>query len=488
MFDTLFNKTALKQGDKKSYAYTVGDLLSVCNNQLSSIFDFRQISLNKFLDDYLLSPIVFTAVKLIADNYTSIEPIIKEIQQDEFIPDHPLTDLLNKKANPFEDICLFKSSMASFYLITGNSYINVVGRLTDIAGKQPPIELQILNPANIAIESIDNNGFPSRYTYNLGINNNGSTSIIYNWDIINQKYLDEMGNELLHIKTFHPKANTNNSLGLSALEPTQLEIEQYLQASIHNNSVLKNEGRGSAIVTSDTKEGGMVLQEDQIAEIKERFLEIKGAQNAGKIMFLPFNLKWQAISESIKDMDFETLKTLTEKAVYKAFGIPLTFVTDEASTMNNKQVAREDLYDYTIIPLVKRCYSLIGEKLLPRYDNGENLKLIIDENQIPVLANRKVRLTKEKKELGALSINEIRSEIGKEGIGAEGDVIYQPSNLVPIGTDQFTQDNLDKPTKSRSGKDMAEFIRVMQEQKDLKGGRLYSIAYINQCVKEYYGE
>jgi len=75
----------------------------------------------------------------------------------------------------------------------------------------------------------------------------------------------------------------------------------------------------------------------------------------------------------------------------------------------------------------------------------------------------------------------------QKGIGAEGDIIYQPSNLVPIGTDQFTQDNIDKPTKSRSGKDMAEFIRVMQEQKDLKGGRLYSIAYINQCVKEYYG-
>ncbi len=486
MFDTLFNKTDLKPGETKSFAYGIGDLISLYNNQLSSIFDFRQIGLNKFLDDYLLSPIVFTAVKLIADNYTSIDPIIKDTNQDEFIPDHPLTDLLNKKANPFEDICLFKSSMASFYLITGNSYINVVGRLTDIAGKQPPIELQILNPSNIAIESINNNGFPSRYTYNLGINNNGATTIIYNWDIINQKYLDEMGNELLHIKTFHPKANTNNSVGLSALEPTQLEIEQYLQASIHNNSVLKNEGRGSAIVTSDTKEGGMVLQEDQIAEIKKRFLEIKGAQNAGKIMFLPFNLKWQAISESIKDMDFETLKTLTEKAVYKAFGIPLTFVTNEASTMNNKQVAREDLFDYTIIPLVKRCYSLIGEKLLSRYDNGENLKLVVDENQIPVLANRKVRLTKDKKELDVLTKNEIRGEIGREGIGAGGDIVYQEANTVPVGTDQFTEDNLDKPSKSRLAQDKAEFIKIMQEQKDLKGNRLYTVAYINQCTKEYY--
>lgn len=473
MFNNPFAKAySIKQSEQKSHS--VSQFLGVYNNNFS-LFNGNQVSLNNFLNDFIVSAPLFTAIKLITDNFSPINPIIFDQKKLEFIPSHPLTDLINKKPNPFETPFLFKDSISSFYSITGNSYINVVGKVGDLKGNRPPLELQTLSPADVTPESIDNTNFPQRFTYRTG-----SINIEYNYDIVSQKYLSIDGNELLQLKTFNPRHNSTNFLGLSTLQPIQLEIQQYLQASIHNHAVLKNQGRPSALVTVDNNDGNM-LGDEQISEIQERLKEVKGAENAGKINFMPFAIKWQAISESIKDMDFETLKTMTEQAIYKAFKIPLSFATEESSTMNNKEIARLDLYDNAIIPLTKRVYNFLDEKLLPRYPNSENLKLIVDESAIPVLARRKIVETKEKKELGALSINEIRAEIGREGIGAEGDIIYQPTNLVPIGTDEFVDDNRKKPAK-RKNEDIAYekalFRKVLIDQG-------YGKDYIDKCLKEH---
>ncbi len=477
MFNNLFTKTH-DSSTTELKSFSVRDLLEVID---IPIFNAGQLGLNKFLNDFIVSPIVYTAITRITDNIAQINPRMFDKKENKFLLRHDLTDLINKKPNPFEDSSEFKVNISSFYLLAGNSYINVVGKFSDVSGKQPPLELQTLNPREISPISTSNQGFVNRYQYNTG-----AISIIYNYDILSQKYLDEKGNELLHLKTFNPRRNINNFLGISALQPLNLEVEQYLQASVHNLSVIKNQGRPSAIVTADKAEGGGIeFSKEQLAEIKERFTEIKGAQNAGKINFLPFNLKWQAISESVKDMDFDKLKNATEQAVYKAFKIPLTFASNEAGTFNNKETDKLSLYDDGIMPLLRRMYSFLGVKLLPRYPDSENLELCIDENEISVLARRKVDVANEKKKLGALSINELRTEIGKEAIGTEGDIIYQPSNLIPAGTDQFTSDNRETPAKKKEREiglilqEKAYFRKMLMEQGHNKD-------YIDKCIKEHY--
>ena len=253
MFDNLFGKTlSVKQSEQKGYS--VSQFLNVYNNY-SSLFDGNQASLNTFLNDFIVSAPLFTAIKLITDNFSCINPIIFDPRKLEFIPSHPLTDLINKKPNPFETPFLFKDAVSSFYSITGNSYVNVVGKLGDVKGNNPPLELQTFNPTEVTAESINNTNFPQRFTYRTG-----SINIEYNYDIIAQKYLSIDGNELLQFRTFNPKRNSNNLLGLSTLQPIQLEIQQYLQASIHNHAVLKNQGRPSEICWVMTK--SMKLNKD----------------------------------------------------------------------------------------------------------------------------------------------------------------------------------------------------------------------------------
>lgn len=473
MFDNLFNKAQPTQGETKSV--TVSQLLDIID---IPTYSFGQTGLAKFLTDFVTSPIVYTAVTKITQNFSPIDPRVFDKKNKQFLPTHPLTDLINKRANPFQYPALFKDELSSFYLLTGNVYIDVMSKLSDVRGQQPVIELRILNPKEIQPVSTGTTGFVTSYIYNAA-----DISVTYHYDIIAQKYLNGNGSELLHLKSFNPKSSSTNFLGISALEPLILEIEQYLQASIHNLSVLKNQGRPSAIVTTDKEEGGgLSLTNEQISEVKKRFTEIKGSENAGKINFLPFNLKWQAISESIKDMDFKTLKTMTEEAVYKAFSIPLTFASNDAGTFNNKASDKLTLFDDAVIPLTKRIYSFVGTKLLPRYPNSDNLELKVDQSEIPVLARRQIAVTKEKAELGALSTNEIRTEIGKETIGKEGDIIYQPANLVPLGTDKLTSDNRDKPARRKADdllKEKAYFRKMLCEQG-------YGKEYIDKCLKEQY--
>ena len=64
--------------------------------------------------------------------------------------------------------------------------------------------------------------------------------------------------------------------------------------------------------------------------------------------------------------------------------------------------------------------------------------------------------------LGIISMNEGRDEIGRETIGPDGDIIFQPSTLVPVGRDQFTEDNAKKP-QPRVRTSKSKFVEIMKK-------------------------
>jgi HK97 family phage portal protein len=441
MFNKLFNKP--QESQLKNYTgATVGQYFS-CFTDMYNISpnSYLNNGLQTFLNDFLLSPALNKVVNSIANKAISIDPVIKDLKNDKFIYNHDFLKLLNRP-NPFEDKRNFEKTSYCNQLLTGNSFLNVVGSFSDKLGNKPPLELQTLNPVFVNPQSNGLSGYPTRYQYNHGKN-----SIEYNYDVIAQKYLSEDGNEILHQRDFNPNYGSNCLLGSSRVQAIQLEIEQYLQASIHNYSLLKNQGRPSGMVTADDDSLSQIQPEQQDL-IKDQIREIKGAQNAGKIAMLPFKLKWQSLSENIKDMDFKSLKEMTEACIYKAFDYPLTFIDEKSSTMNNKNIARLDLYDNAILPLVKWRNEFYTNKILrTRYKNSENLILTYDEFTIEALRERKLQDAERKDKLNKFSANEIRRDLGDESF-VGGDTVYQPANLVPIGQDRFTADNRETPAKN----------------------------------------
>lgn len=450
------------------------ELKSYGNNRLSLLqllfgdYEYKN-SPSEFLNYYTEACPVFTATKMIADASSSIKLVIKDYKKDEFIYSHPFLERL-KNPNPFIDGELFLKEVISYYLLTGNNYVNVVQSFN----KKDLIELNVFAPNKITIEKNQNDGYAGEYIYA-----SGNQNLIYTRND-QKKFVDKTGNELIHLRDFNPNFSSDNLVGSSAFLGCQLEISQYVAASVHNNSLLKNQARPSGFLTY---KGTDLLMDTQVAKIREMIdSKMSGANNTGKPAFLNGNFEWQQLSESIKDMDFPTLKKMVAESIYNAVKIPLPMVSPDNMSFANMDAAKYAFYDNAVLPVLKRVLKFFTKNLLSKYANSENLELTFDPCSIDALESRKVDNALTISKSGVLTINEIRTTLGYESI-QNGDSVYQPANLLPVGADNYTIDNRESPA-SKSEK--AEYIRLMTSMKTIDGKRLYSDDVVKKQLETFY--
>lgn len=155
-------------------------------------------------------------------------------------------------------------------------------------------------------------------------------------------------------------------------------------------------------------------------------------------------------------------------------------ISPENMSFANMDASKYVFYDNAVLPVLKRILKFLSLKLLTRYKNTEGLEFSYDESAIEALESRKFENAKIASQTGVLTDNEVRTMIGYKSIDG-GDVVYKPSNQLPVGQDVNTADNRDEPMAK------SEFIRIMKEQKKQGGDRFYTDEYIELKVKEYYG-
>lgn len=447
--------------EKKSFDQTAFTIL----NYLQGGFLFAKDG-QKYIDYYLQASPVNTGLQLIADNITSIDFAIYDKKRDEFIYDHPLLVLLNRP-NPFTSGDLFLQEIVYFYKLTGNYYLNIVGN-------SKPVELNTLKPSNLTIEANTKDGYAEIYKFQTG-----NSSIEYKRDD-KKRFIASNKNEITHLRTFNPNYSSNNLTGVSSLTACELEISQYLLANIHNNSLLKNGARPSGILSfkGDTNS----LTQEVIDNVKKVVKEkLQGSNNAGEVPFLGGDFTWQQLSESVKDMDFATLNKRNAETIYNALKIPLPMVSPDNMTLANMESAKLNFYDNNILPLFKTICCFLGDSLLPRYANSENLVLTFDDATIEALEPRRMSNLEKRVKFNIETINELRALLGQEALATGGDTVNQPINMIAVGTDANTASGRDAPAV-----DKAAYINLMQSLKKLDGTRLYSDELINKNLGYFY--
>lgn len=418
---------------------------------------------NEFIDFYLKACPIFTATKMIAEAIGSIDIVLKDKNGD-FTYEHDALKLL-RNPNPFVDGQLFMQELASSYILTGNSYINIIG-------DKKPLELNSINPQDIIIQQDTKDGYAGEYNWNSTNSNR-----IYTRDL-NKRFIDPRKNELIHLRSYNPKFSSSNLVGISAFAGCQLEIQQYILASVHNYSLLKNQARPSGIITY---KGASDLSQEQQDSLKATIKnKLSGSKNAGEPVVLGGDFNWTQLSESTKDMDFPTLKKSVAEACYSAVKIPLPMISPDNMSFANMDASKYLFYDNAVLPILKRLLKFLSVKLLSRYPNAQGLEFYFDESCIEALESRKFENAKILSQIGKYTDNEIRTITGFEAIEG-GDIIYRPANLIESGRDIYTDDNRDKPMAK------SEFIKIMKAQQKLDGGRLYTNEYIELKAKEYYG-
>jgi len=374
---------------------------------------------------YDKSTAVSIPVNMIAEALASIEPVLKK--KDIIITEHPVLDLL-KMPSPFFNQTLFLETVAKHYLITANAYVVALGNIS-----RPPLELQPISPAN-ANEVEGDGGFVNHFI----ISGNSLTgTYLIDKGIRKARYLKSNLSELKQIRGFSIK---NNSLlkGRSLLVSASAEVRQHILGNTHNVSMLERGGRVSLVFHFE-EDMGM----DDYEEAKEKVRsQYGGASKAGEIgVTSGGKLKIEELGVNNKDMDFANLQSMSKQAVALQYKVPLPLVTNESSTFNNLGNSWLALFDNAVLPTADRIFDGLTNLLMPRYgEDPAEVKITYDIDSITALAVRRNEELKLKRELNLESLNELRASIGREPVEG-GDQVLAPANMIPIGTDIFTQDN-----------------------------------------------
>ena len=147
-------------------------------------------------------------------------------------------------------------------------------------------------------------------------------------------------------------------------------------------------------------------------------------------------------------------------------------VSSETMTFSNMDSSKFAFYDNAVLPLLKQYLSFLNYSVLSRYDS-KGLTFSFDPAGIQALESRKIENAHTLSKLDAVTDNEVRTAIGYPHLEQGGDVVYKPINEVPAGTDIYTQDQRNTPTKSFK-EDELEALAKMSRCKDAQGHDIYS--------------
>ncbi|HXF90197.1 MAG TPA: phage portal protein [Xanthobacteraceae bacterium] len=338
---------------------------------------------------YMQNAVVYRATRLVAESAASVAYLAYEGAN---VRDkHPLLDLL-ARPNPRQDGAGLLEAVHANLLLSGNAYIEAVA-LGGERGAEVR-ELYALRPDRMRVVP-GPDGWPAAYEYTVA----GAT---VRFD------QGAAPPPILHLTQFHP---LDDHYGLSALEAAAVAVDTHNAAAKWNKALLDNAARPSGALVF-TAPDGAVLSEEQFARLKRELEEsYQGARNAGRPLLLEGGLDWKAMSLSPKDMDFLEAKHTAAREIALAFGVPpMLLGIPGDNTYSNYQEANRTFWRQTVLPLAARLGNALTQWLSPLY--GSEIRLIVDADRIPALANDRAALWEMVTKAPFLTGNEKRALTG----------------------------------------------------------------------------
>jgi HK97 family phage portal protein len=281
-------------------------------------------------------------------------------------------------------------TIAAQLLLHGNAFVQL---LDD--GRGGVGELYALRPERVSVEP-DANGWPVAFRYRVGAQ-------------VQRLLAEDAGGRtaVVHIKAFHP---LDDHYGLGCLGAAAGAIAVHNAAARWNKALLDNAARPSGALVYDPGDGG-VLSRDQFERLRaEMEAGFAGAANAGRPMLLEGGLKWQAMSLTPADMDFNGLKAQAAREIALAFGVPpMLLGLPGDNTYANYREANRALWRLAILPLAERILAELAQGLAGHFGDAA---LSVDLDRVPALAEDRERLWSQVSGAEFLTREEKRALVG----------------------------------------------------------------------------
>jgi HK97 family phage portal protein len=351
-------------------------------------------------EGFAKNPIAFRSVRMIAEAAAHVPLLLYEGAREH--DEHPLLALLSRP-NPRQTGADLIEQCAGYLLVAGNAYLERVSVLDDVR------ELHALRPDRMKVIP-GAEGWAEAYEYRAG----GSAV---------RFAMSETPAPVLHLTLFNP---LDDHYGMSPLEAAQASLDVHNAASAWNKALLDNAARPSGALVYSAAGGN--LSDEQFERLKNELeAHYQGAANAGRPLLLEGGLDWKGLSLSPKDMDFVEAKHIAAREIALSFGVPpMLLGIPGDNTYSNYAEANRAFYRQTVVPLISRIASALGNWLGDSF--GGNLRLVPDLDEVPALSIEREALWKRVGEASFLTDDEKRAAAGYEPLPSS----FAPSSAATL--------------------------------------------------------
>ena len=314
---------------------------------------------------------------------------------------HPILALLHQ-VNPFQTSNEFIALDTIYNELIGESFwalnFNALGE---------PAEIILPYPHLMSVIPAASFPFVKGYVYGTGQN-------AIPFDI----------NEIIHFKYPNP---LNQYRGLAPAKAIGINLDAEQNADKWVNQFFYNSARPDGVIQFDYS-----LSDEQFEKLKKQWSEkYKGVSKAHQVALLEGGGKYIQIQNTIKDMDFPSLKQKNRDVILGVWGMPLSVM----GISENVNKANSEAGDYTfarwiVKPRLDWKKAKIQEQLIPKFRRSENLEIGFKE-VVPETTEQKISAAESGMRAGYLTINEARKTQGLDPI-PNGDVLLVPLNLIPM--------------------------------------------------------
>lgn len=245
--------------------------------------------------------------------------------------DHPLVQILNRP-NPYMSENQYLGLQTTYLNLTGNAF----GYLSRPTPNSLPTEIWPLNPTWVQIIP-DNSGGLKGYRYSP----NG---------VFSDMTIPILPANMMHIKYPNP-LDTLYGLGFGLSPMSSLARS----ADVDNQltQFLKLFFQKGAMPTGILKLKDMTIDDDAVAEIKQRWMEVYGgSDNWTDVAVLDMMMDYQRVGLTMSEMDFEKIDERDESRMLLPFGVPAELLPIklglQGSTFANKEEARKWFWEDTM--------------------------------------------------------------------------------------------------------------------------------------------
>lgn len=324
----------------------------------------------------------------------------------EYLPDDPLSYLLNQRANP-ENLpaVAFREAMLFGALATGNAYAEI-----ERDGGGRVIGVSPLVADQMQLERDESGALVYHYS------DPGGNPIYYSPD------------EIFHLRG---PVSVAGLMGDSTVGRASKAIALAAAAERFAVHYLANGTVTSGVLSYPAK-----LDPKSFERIREQWKEKRsGPATAGNVIILEGGMKYEAISADPDRAQLLETQSWTVENIARYFGVPLVKLGVPSSSQGygsnisqlNLQWARDCLTPWRLRLEQEANVKLLSPR--PYRETRIDLEWLSRGDAKEAAEADKIRL-----ESGVWSVNEIRERNGENSIGPEGDIRFVSNSLVPLTT------------------------------------------------------